>query len=468
MNSHAINSTLRNEETLRAEERQALQQSPLDSLTYDSITAVIRGLEMVTLPNQVKHHRSFTALRRTCTLFSNHQEAKEGAQQFEYLQAAFGAHHGFVLRPDGRLFAYGTNDHGQLGISKLYQCSSVVSKLTEVPTPKNHSIKQVITNNQTTFALSASRKHLYRCGTHHNISALEELKINLPAESRIKQIVMSQTLVWIETFDGKLYEGKISNPDSCLNVKEKQLAKGMLIQKIVAGDDHLVILSQAGKLYACGNNEAGQLGAGNPKKLTDLQEIALPQGVQTISDIAAGNKHTVILADNGVLYSTGENDKGQLGINNTMAQNTFQPINLPLAENAKVIRIAAGDNHTAVLTSDGKLYRCGTNNGGVMGLDSNTTPQLTQLTEISPPNYHENDEKITRIIAGGERLFILTDKDRLYGWDANKVKAEYTADTDGTTQHITQLEQINLDHVRHPYKKQVEISAPSVASRIAP
>ena len=88
---------------------------------------------------------------------------------------------------------------------------------------------------------------------------------------------------------------------------------GKEVVKAACGLHHSIFLTAEGRLYACGNNENGQLGLREtksrptPTMLEDCKSLCF-------TDISCGYYHTLALTDHGEVFSFGRNDKGQLGI----------------------------------------------------------------------------------------------------------------------------------------------------------
>jgi alpha-tubulin suppressor-like RCC1 family protein len=94
------------------------------------------------------------------------------------------------------------------------------------------------------------------------------------------------------------------------------------IQKVVAGADHTLVLTDKG-LFACGNNSVAQLGLGHKNKCSTLAPVSPLLG--TIQQVAAGGLHSLIFTDQK-LYTCGGNRFGQLGLGHTDNHLTFTPI----------------------------------------------------------------------------------------------------------------------------------------------
>lgn len=71
------------------------------------------------------------------------------------------------------------------------------------------------------------------------------------------------------------------------------------------------------------------------------------------------------LDKNGQLYSWGSNRYGQLAITGTTTYKINQPIKITLPHGiGKVIDFSCGEEHSALLTEDGKVYTWGYGNDG--------------------------------------------------------------------------------------------------------
>jgi alpha-tubulin suppressor-like RCC1 family protein len=68
----------------------------------------------------------------------------------------------------------------------------------------------------------------------------------------------------------------------------------------------------------------------------------------------------------GRCYSFGRNDKGQLGLGDSISRNL--PTLIKALENVKIEKAAIGKNHTFFLASTGEVWVAGSNNFGQLGL----------------------------------------------------------------------------------------------------
>ena len=86
---------------------------------------------------------------------------------------------------------------------------------------------------------------------------------------------------------------------------------------------------------------------------TVYYEGKMLQDLNDIIDISSGNGHNLALRSDGRIYSWGNNNYGQLGIENE----SNYPVLVPGLDN--IIKVLAGDGISLVLTNDGNIYRFG-------------------------------------------------------------------------------------------------------------
>ncbi|TRY96017.1 hypothetical protein DNTS_002168 [Danionella cerebrum] len=82
---------------------------------------------------------------------------------------------------------------------------------------------------------------------------------------------------------------------------------------LVLGSEHALLLTAAGMLYSWGSGSHGQLGHGALTSHEDPQVLEALWGVP-IRTVAAGNWHSAAVSTGGDLYMWGWNESGQLGL----------------------------------------------------------------------------------------------------------------------------------------------------------
>jgi alpha-tubulin suppressor-like RCC1 family protein len=122
-------------------------------------------------------------------------------------------------------------------------------------------------------------------------------------------------------------------------------------------------------LYTCGLNSYGQLGINSECNKSELQNVGLSECSallnKRIVKIACGRDFSFALTDDGHLYATGRNNKGQLGLDSTCSKDKFTHVR------CDVVDIAAGYRHSLMLTNEltNNLYSTGSNSDGQLGLN---------------------------------------------------------------------------------------------------
>lgn len=98
--------------------------------------------------------------------------------------------------------------------------------------------------------------------------------------------------------------------------------------------------------------------------------------------------HSVLIDTRGNVYTTGNNDKGQLCLGDYESRDKFHQIS---GLTFRAVAAAVGLDFTLILQADGKVFGCGSNENGELGLGKNvngtTIPDngngLRNITEVS-------------------------------------------------------------------------------------
>ena len=154
--------------------------------------------------------------------------------------------------------------------------------------------------------------------------------------------------------------------------------------RLSAGLSHTAFVDQEGVLWTWGSNQSGQLGAETQETGTDLEGTVIPlssrplQVMEDVASVSAGADFTVALKTDGTLWAWGGNDYGQLGNGSTT------PSDLPICVLDQVTAVSAGDYHVAALRADGSLWTWGDNLYGQLGavvlvISYTISPWLIQL-----------------------------------------------------------------------------------------
>lgn len=145
----------------------------------------------------------------------------------------------------------------------------------------------------------------------------------------------------------------------------KSLTNG--VAHIFAGTySHTCALLVSGGLRCWGNGEHGQLGNGG-KTFTSSSPTPV-QGFENggVLTAALGDSHTCLITKTGVVYCTGNNASGQLGIGVAISQTSVMTQVQGLT--AKSLKIACGEDHTCAVSEHGRVQCWGSNIFGQLGV----------------------------------------------------------------------------------------------------
>ncbi|EFC46637.1 predicted protein [Naegleria gruberi] len=165
------------------------------------------------------------------------------------------------------------------------------------------------------------------------------------------------------------------------------------------------LLSSASKsLLVYGDNTDGQLLSDNKTKLSSPKILQLP--ISTIDGISTGSSHTFI-RQGSLLYCCGNNFFGQLGMCEVKKQCDFEIIDFFNKRSEPLRSVICGYNQTFFLTEQGKVYGCGFNEEGCLGIIPNSN--VYNITEVKIPG----GKSIQKIAIGMYHVLMLSDDDQL-------------------------------------------------------
>lgn len=104
------------------------------------------------------------------------------------------------------------------------------------------------------------------------------------------------------------------------------------------------------------------------------------QKYRQYNKIATGNTHTLIISD-GKVYSCGKNVSGELGLGENV-NDIYEFSQIPELNN--IIEVAAGSYHSLALDINGKVYSFGDNEYGQLGLGNKNSRQIPTLIPNLP------------------------------------------------------------------------------------
>ena len=125
----------------------------------------------------------------------------------------------------------------------------------------------------------------------------------------------------------------------------ESLGRGKVVQAS-AGYEHSLVVTEEGKLYSFGFGGAGQLGHGDER---DQLRPKLVEGLGAgrVVQASAGGQHSLVVTQEGKLYSFGYGGYGRLGHGDERDQ--LQPKLVAGLGEGKVVQVSAGNQHSLAL-----------------------------------------------------------------------------------------------------------------------
>ncbi|XP_058729415.1 PH, RCC1 and FYVE domains-containing protein 1-like [Vicia villosa] len=154
------------------------------------------------------------------------------------------------------------------------------------------------------------------------------------------------------------------------------------VRNIASGASHLAILNKKGEVFTWGEESGGRLGhgidksSGKPRLVENLEDV-------TLDIVACGEFHTcaVSKSDEFFTWGDGTHNAGLLGHGNEASHWIPKSVD-GFLDGLQVVSVACGTWHSALATSNGKLFTFGDGTFGVLGhgdQESVSYPKEVQL-----------------------------------------------------------------------------------------
>lgn len=327
--------------------------------------------------------------------------------QVKMQQVVGGLDHAAFLSEAGEVWSLGHDTYGEMGGGTV-----AYGGLTKANLPEGVKVKKVAAGQYHTMALS-EEGNVYSWGFNlsgqlgngkntqefapYLIQGLEKV-VDIAAGYRLSVAVKEDGTVWawgtscdrsqIQDFDlflanlgeslaqnGGYFDGvsgatELNQLNDCLgeewvNISStvpKKVEGLMKVKQASAGYGHILALDEEGKVWAWGCNKYGQVATGEAKN-TELtkkpQVVELPGRVM---QVVAGFRHSLVLLEDGSVYSWGHNNFGELGLGH--AGDIYVPTKI---ETLDMVRWIGADHDVSwAVTEDGKLWGFGENQFGLL------------------------------------------------------------------------------------------------------
>lgn len=283
-----------------------------------------------------------------------------------------------IVDDNGKLWTFGNNDNLQLGLGSNIRRDIPVHVKDSVETSKHESSP-------------IPKVKMISCG--HDHSAFIDVNENL----------------WVS---GNNDYGQLGlRTDEIAEVSKPIMNKDVgKIKMVSCGDNFTAIINMKGELYTFGfQGDFFDLG------LMDKRKLYIPTKIKTtgkVKMVSCGYDHVAFITKKGELYTFGINRWEQLGRGNQ--ENSKIPVRIPIKE--KVNMISCGTEFTSVIDKKGNLYTFGKNDSGQLGIGKTTDFVLipTKIKDV------ENRKFLVKYVACGENFVaVINKKGELYTFGNN-------------------------------------------------
>jgi alpha-tubulin suppressor-like RCC1 family protein len=277
----------------------------------------------------------------------------------------------------------------------------------QVNLPANHVAKSVSVSGYTST------------DSAHSCAILEEL---VESQRQHRGIYC-----WGENQSGQLGRGSVTVPRADSQATPQGVSglsgpNGSEVYAVAVGGAHTCAILKpsseinGGAVRCWGANSKGQLGDGT------TQNNAAP--VTTIGfssagaqGLALGAEHTCVVTNVGTVQCWGQNDVFQLGVQHGPNGEKFgtQPVTVPNLSG--VVGIAAGDKHTCVLLNNGNIKCWGSNSSGQLG--NGNSGGYTETPSPVTGSVITSGERAVAVSAGGSQTCALLESGGVKCWGAN-------------------------------------------------
>lgn len=283
-----------------------------------------------------------------------------------FCKISAGTTHVAAIDKNGRAWAWGANGSGQLGDNSITSQRTPISVLGAVKT----------------FCHIAASLGLHTLAIDKN----------------------GRAWAWGDGSNGRLGNNAITSqrtPGSVLGAVKT-------FCKVAVGNAWSAAIDKNGRVWCWGNGGDGRLGTGSTASA--LTPVSIIGAVKTFCHIGAGNATTAAIDKNGLIWSWGFNNSGQLG----NGANTAQCTPVSLAGTRKTFcKISLSNGQTLALDKYGRAWGWGFNANGLLG-DNSVTARNTPVSVAGAV------KTFCEIAAGSQHALAIDKNGNTWAWGPNE------------------------------------------------
>jgi alpha-tubulin suppressor-like RCC1 family protein len=324
------------------------------------------------------------------------------------IAAGFG--HVMVLKTDGTLWACGNNASSQLGLGDY----SARNTITQVPV---YDVDQIFTGDAASV-IKLKDGTTWGAGNQYGQLGLgnKNRVVNftrVPFLDNATQFAITFGEVIALKSDGtvwgagkNLFETLAQGNNESRSVFVKIPVND--VKQISGCGLDVVVQKNNGEIWGWGENINGQLGLGDNLRRTT--PVLIPTPSFRVEKIFAGGSTMFLLDNNGNIWCSGANARGQLGLGDVNNRSSFTQ--LAFFNTKTIDAIIPHIGSTSFREANGNVWNVGDNVNGLMGLGSvSTLPILTPL--------QLNGFSATKLTGSGGTSYAIKSDGSLWAWGSN-------------------------------------------------
>jgi alpha-tubulin suppressor-like RCC1 family protein len=281
-----------------------------------------------------------------------------------------------AIKTNGTLWSWGLNDFGQLGLGNTINYSSPkqIGALT--------GWLKVSCGNYTGFAIKTNGTMwvwggdpqaygtlgLGNTTSYSSPKQLGSLTNWSGVASGFKATIAVKTDGTLWTWGNNIF-GSLGLNNTTNYSSPKQVGALTSWLKVACGYANMFAIKTDGTLWAWGDNVAGQLGLGNTNYYSSPKQVGSLTNWSSISVGTGANRgYSLSTKTDGTLWSWGPNQNGRLGLGNTTTYSSPKQVGSLTTWSV----VSAGSFSSFAVTTNGTLYSWGQNSSGQLGLGNTT------------------------------------------------------------------------------------------------
>ena len=334
------------------------------------------------------------------------------------LQLAASGTFSALVSAEGELFSWGRQDGGALGNG--YRRAMVPRpvrlgglKVQQVALGEAHMV--VLTFDGLIYAAAENAHGQLGTGSFVPADALAKAKTDdahaytqISAGAAHTAAVTSAGLLftWGCNHQGRLGVGD-EEDRSAPTRADVALAGAAGVKAVACGGFHTLAVGAGGELLAAGSNFAGQCGLKRAEGATAFRAVPISHQPR-VAFVAAGFQHSLVLSTTGKALATGLNSEGQLGMGDTRNRREVELV--PSLQKLAVVQASAGAEFSAAVTYAGEVLVAGEGSKGQLGLpDDQARTSFTPVRELK-------DQEAALVACGSEHALCVVRQGALYSW----------------------------------------------------